>query len=121
PLREQETEAPIGVLGKPKARELAHRPELAAVHRLVHAAGVWILARVAERALVVARNVFGGVEWLDLHVREGGEARRALLALLIGRLQPLPFASAHAVLIAVQARGLKSPAAGFPRCPRKSP
>ena len=62
---EQVAEALVGLLGRAEAGELAHRPEPAAVHRRVGAAGEGILARVAEVALVVDVGVFGAVERLD--------------------------------------------------------
>ena len=50
---EQVLEALVGLGGAAEAGELPHRPGLAAVHRLVDAAGVRELAGVAEVALVV--------------------------------------------------------------------
>src|SRR5205814_3594839 len=55
------------LLGQAEAGEHAHGPELAAVAAGVHAAGVWILARIAQVALVVeVGQVIGGGERLDL-------------------------------------------------------
>ncbi len=45
PRREQELEAPVRVLGRAEAGEHAHRPRLAAIHRLVRTARVRIAAR----------------------------------------------------------------------------
>ena len=50
PLRKQVTKARVRVLSRAEARELAHGPKLAAVHRGVNAAGVGRLAGEAEIA-----------------------------------------------------------------------
>src|SRR6266511_4490636 len=60
--------------------ELAHRPELAAVHRRIDAARERIDARVAEVALVVDVDVVGRIERLVL---EPGD-RREELAFALG-------------------------------------
>ena len=120
PLREQEVEALVGVLGEAEARELAHRPQPPAVHRLVHAARIWKLARVAERALVVALYVLGRVERLDLQVGDGREAHRPLLSFLISAVQPLTL-GAHVCLTGPRVRGSKLSAVESPKCLRKSP
>jgi len=44
-LRQQIAESLIGVFGSAEAGELAHRPQAAAMHRRVNAAGVRRLAR----------------------------------------------------------------------------
>ena len=49
---EQELEPPVGVLRGAEPREHPHGPRLAAVHRGVRAAGVGVLAGVAQVALV---------------------------------------------------------------------
>ena len=70
---EQVVEALVGLLGGAEAGELPHRPQAAAVHRRVDAAGERKLARVAD-LLVVRADVLRPVERLD---RLAGE-RRAL-------------------------------------------
>src|ERR1051325_768285 len=52
-LREEELESLVRLLGGAKARELAHRPQAAAVHRGLHAARERELARIAQVAVVV--------------------------------------------------------------------
>ena len=73
--------------GAAEAGELAHRPELAAVHRLVDAARVRELAGVAEVALVVEPG----------HVRRGRRAARSGRPEIVvngrGRSAPAAFAS----------------------------
>ena len=120
PLREQKMEAAVGVLGETEARELAHRPQPPAVHRFVHAARVRKLARIAERALVVALYVLGSIERLDLQVGDGREAHGPLLSLLISAVQPLLF-GAHAFLTGPQVRGSRLSAVESPKFLRKSP
>ena len=53
-LAEQKMEAGVGVLGQSEAGKLAHRPHPPAIHRAVHAAGIGILAGVADLALEIA-------------------------------------------------------------------
>ena len=43
PCDEKELEALVRLLGRAEAGEHAHRPEPAAVHRGLHAAGEWVL------------------------------------------------------------------------------
>ena len=50
PMVEQKLVAPVRVLGAPEPRELTHRPQLAAVHGGVDAAGERVLTRHAEPA-----------------------------------------------------------------------
>ena len=65
-LREEELEPLVRFLGGAEAGVLARRPEAAAVHRRMDAAGEGVLARVADVALVVAVIAVGrGVEPLD--------------------------------------------------------
>ena len=71
---EQVAEALVRLLGGAEAGELAHRPQAAAVHGRVDAAGERELAGVAD-VLVVAGNVIWPVQRLDRFPRE----RRALL------------------------------------------
>ena len=66
PCLEQVAEALVGLLDGPEAGELAHRPEPAAVHRRVDAAGERVLAGVTELlAGVEALEILVGVERLD--------------------------------------------------------
>ena len=79
PLREQIAKAAIGILGRAEARELAHGPQPAAIHRGVNAARVRRLAGIAEIALgIPIREVGLGVEPPNRIARDGGEFRRAL-------------------------------------------
>src|SRR5512134_2688676 len=65
-LAEQVAEAPVGLLRGTEARVLAHRPQLAAVHRRVHAARVRVLAGQPEPLGVVAlREILRRVHRLD--------------------------------------------------------
>ena len=57
-LRQQVVIAPVGLLGSCKARELAHRPKLAAVHVAMDSAGI--------RKLAGSRNVTGGIECAEI-------------------------------------------------------
>ena len=87
---EQVAEALVGLLGGAEARELAHRPQAAAVHRRVHAARERILARVADVALaVVVGQVLVGVERLDRLAGDRGEQALALGLARVDLLQPL--------------------------------
>ena len=81
PVLEQVAEALVRLLGRAEAGELAHRPELPAVHRRVDAARERIDARVAEVALVVDVDVLRRVQRLVL---EAGD-RRGELALALRR------------------------------------
>ena len=77
---EQVAEAAVRLLGRAEPRELAHRPELAAVHRLVDPARVGIAAGVAQVAVVVDVRVGRPVHRLV------GNARDARALGLRGRL-----------------------------------
>ena len=92
PVLEQVAEALVRLLGRAEAGELAHRPELPAVHRRVDAARERIDTRVAEVAVVVDVDVLGRVERLVLEPRDG---RRQLVAALRRRVVQLalPFAA----------------------------
>src|SRR5207245_9732335 len=73
----------VGVLAGDVTGDLAHGPELPAVHRGIDAAGVRKLARVAELLVVAeAAQVLGGIKRLDWHPRDGA-----------GRLGRLPGAA----------------------------
>src|SRR5262249_11882569 len=70
-LGEEILETFVGVLGPAEAREHAHGPELAAVHRRIGPARVGELARIAERVLAApARQIRGRVERTDGDARE---------------------------------------------------
>src|SRR3954468_22182840 len=73
---EQVTEAYIRLLGRAEAGELAHRPEAPAVHRLVDAARVRVLAGNPD--LLERRQVGRGVHRLDVLPRDRREERVAL-------------------------------------------
>ena len=90
-LLEQVAEAPVRLRGGREAGVLAHRPEAAAVHRRLDAAGERVLARPAEVALLVEAGrvgrVVGGVD-----VRRSRWSRRSVAnrcAPLAGRPRPL--------------------------------
>ena len=88
---EQVAEALVRLLRRAEARELAHRPELAAVHRGVDAARERIHTRVAEVAVVVDLDRVRRRERLVLDPRDRREElalplRRALVQLLAPRL-----------------------------------
>jgi len=74
-MGEQVAEALVRLFGRAEARELAHRPEPAAVHRLVDPTREGELARRAEVLLVGERDAVGRVERLDL---DAGDRREAL-------------------------------------------
>ena len=59
PVVEQVVEALVGLLGGAEAGELPHRPQAAAVHRRVDAAGERELARVADLRVVRSRTSSG--------------------------------------------------------------
>src|SRR5436305_9009639 len=88
---EQVSEALVGLLGRPEAGELAHRPQPAAVHRRVHAARVGVLARKADAGVRVRGQVLLGVQRLDRLAADGGEQPlplpRAAQALALPALQ----------------------------------
>jgi hypothetical protein len=63
---EEVAEALVRLLGSAEAGELAHRPELPAVHRRVDAARERIDARVAEVTLVIDLDVLRRIEGLVL-------------------------------------------------------
>ena len=100
PVLEQVAEALVRLLGGAEAGELAHRPELPAVHRRVDAARERIDARVAEVAVVVDVDVLGRVERL---VREAGDRREELALALRRRVVelalPLLCAALEALLV----------------------
>ncbi len=81
---EQVVEALVGLLDRAEAGELAHRPEPAAVHRLVRTAGEGVLAGAADRLLGLGRRQLGTVERRDRVSRH----RRALRLALFQRLLP---------------------------------
>ena len=97
---EQVAEALVGLLGGPEPGELAHRPQPAAVHARVHAAGERRLARepdpLLERAHVLRR-----VERSDRLTGEGGErdgplgCRRIALTEPALGVRPLPLLRRH--------------------------
>jgi hypothetical protein len=60
---QQVAEALVGLLRRPEPRELAHRPQAPAVHRLVHAAREGVLARQPD--LLELREIGGRVERVD--------------------------------------------------------
>ncbi len=100
PVLEEVAEALVRLLGGAEAGELAHRPELPAVHRRVDAARERIDARVAEVAVVVDVDVLGRVERL---VREAGDRRGELAVALRRRVVelalPLLCAALEALLV----------------------
>ncbi len=105
-LLEEVPEAAVGLLGRGEPRVLAHRPEPAAVHRGLDAAGERILARPAEVAVLVqASRVGGRVEVTDLDPRRGLERVAALRG---GCAAPSPGASPANG----RARGLRPPPTG---------
>src|SRR5438874_4435634 len=57
---EQELVPLVGIGGAAEAGELPHRPELAAVHRRMNAAGERILARAAKLTLRIELLQIGG-------------------------------------------------------------
>ena len=77
---EQVAEARVRLLGRAESGELAHRPEPAPVHRLVHAAGEGVRAGIAEVAVVVDRGALGAVDRIDVDAadrrRYGRRCRR---------------------------------------------
>ena len=84
-LLQQVAEPPVGLLGRREPRVLAHRPEAAAVHGRLDAAGERVLARPAEVARLVETGRVGGrVQVPDLDARGRLERRTALR----GRLRP---------------------------------
>ena len=87
PVVEEVAEARVRLLRRPEARELAHRPQPAAVHRRIHAAGERIRTRPAEVALVVELDVLGRVERLVL---DPGDGREELSLALGRRVVPAP-------------------------------
>jgi hypothetical protein len=68
-----------GLGRRPEARELPHRPEPAAIHRRVHAAGERIGARLAElHVRVEALQVRLGVQRLERLAGQGAPGGRAV-------------------------------------------
>ncbi len=91
---EQVAEALVGLLGRPEARELAHRPQPPPVHRRVDAARVGVLAGEPEVALgIPVGEVVPGVEGPHRLPGDGLERRLALGLLRVDLLQPLVGAS----------------------------
>src|SRR5262249_20133395 len=87
---EEVVKALVGLLRGAEAGELAHRPETPAVHRRVDAAGVGVLAGIAEVPLGVGSlAILLGVERPDLMPGDRLEERLALLELRIDLGQPL--------------------------------
>jgi hypothetical protein len=82
PVVAQVAEALVGLLGRAEARELAHRPQAAAVHRRVHAAREGIAAGHAD--LAGLRQIGLGVEGLDGQPAQGREGDVALAAERVG-------------------------------------
>ena len=72
---EQVAEAPVRLLGRAEARELPHRPQPAAVHRLVHAARERVRTGITQIAVVVDWRPLGPVDRLDL---DAADRRRRL-------------------------------------------
>ena len=70
---EQVAEALVRLRRGAEARELAHRPELAAVHRGIDAAREGMDAGIAEVAVVVDVNRVRRGQWLVLEPRDRGE------------------------------------------------
>src|SRR4029077_6436957 len=68
----QELVAPVGILGGPEPRELAHGPQPAAVHGVVDAAGERIAPRRPELPRgVEVREIVGCVDRLPLDTAHG--------------------------------------------------
>src|SRR6266516_7199090 len=66
---EEEVVAPVGVGRAAEAGKLPHRPQAAAVHRLMDAARERIAARLSQPPLQIPRHIFGAVHgfFLDAH------------------------------------------------------
>jgi hypothetical protein len=103
PMLEQVAEALVRLLGRAEAGELSHRPELAAVHRRVHAPRERVDARVGELGVVIDVHRLGRVERLVLQTRDRAEE----LALALGRrlVERAPPFAASAQLAPVLRRG----------------
>ena len=86
---EQVAEALVGLLRRPEARELPHRPQPPAVHARIHAARERELARQPDRRVGIRRQVRLRVQRPDRLPRERGERDVALGV--------LPLLSGHAV------------------------
>ena len=87
-LAKQELEARVRLLRRPEAGELAHGPELAAVHRRVRSARERRLARQAEPLLERGRasgKIVRAVERPDLDPRVGARLRKACRRLVVGK------------------------------------
>jgi hypothetical protein len=78
---EEVAEALVRLLGGAEAGELPHRPEAAAVHGGVDAAGEGVGAGVAEVTVVIDLDAFGRVERLVFEAADRAE----LLALPLRR------------------------------------
>ena len=91
---EQVAEALVGLLRRPEAGELAHRPQPAPVHRGIGAARVGVLAGIAEVALGVgALAVLLRVQRPDLLAGDRLESGVALRLAAVDLLEPLVRAS----------------------------
>src|SRR5439155_18503791 len=66
PPLEQEVVALVGIRRAPEARELPHRPQPPAVHRLMDAAGERIPARLTQPLRQVSGQILGGIDRLFL-------------------------------------------------------
>jgi hypothetical protein len=77
---EEVAEPLVRLLSRAEPGELPHRPELAAVHRRVHAPREGIDAGVAEIALLVDLDRVRRIERIDLEPGDRGEK----LALALG-------------------------------------
>ena len=92
PLLEQELEALVRVLRRAEAGELAHGPELAAVHARVGAARERVLARMPKLVVVgPAVLVLRRVQRLHFHVRQGRIRGQPIGRLRVDAAQPLFF------------------------------
>ena len=70
---EQVAEPPVGLPGIAEPGELTHRPQPAAIHRLVHATGVGKRSRTAQGDRRIRRQVRLGVQRLHRITGERGE------------------------------------------------
>jgi hypothetical protein len=87
PVLQQVVEALVRLRRRAEAGELPHRPEAAAVHRLVDPARERVLTRLAEIAVEVDLDVLRRVQGLD---REPGDRREeSRVGLTLGRCHPL--------------------------------
>jgi hypothetical protein len=72
---EQVAEAQVRLLGRAEARELAHSPQPAAIHRAVDAARVWKLTGKPDRFVGIDGEIGLGVQRLDRLAGDGRERR----------------------------------------------